>query len=77
MPRPPNSPYIKTHCTPAQKEAVKQAASNAGMNEGQFIRMFLVGACAEFGVVYPQNMIERGKYKRNPGHAPDDANEDS
>ena len=64
MPSPTNSPYHKANCTPAQKEAVKQAASNAGMEQGQFIRMAVDDACAAVGVEYPHDLIERGKYDR-------------
>ena len=64
MPRPPNSPLHKAHCTQAQKEAVKLAASNACMLEGQFIRMALIDGCAAVGVDYPDDLPKRGKYKR-------------
>jgi hypothetical protein len=57
-------PYHHAKCTPAQKEAVKQAASIAGMEQAQFIRMLCEGGCAAFGVVYPQNLPERGKHDR-------------
>ena len=70
MPRQPNSPSHKAHCTPAQKEAVKLAASNAGLLEGEFIRLALEGCCAAFGIDYPDDLPKRGTYTRTP--APED-----
>lgn len=71
MTRPPNRPYHKANCTPAQKEAVKQALNNALMmpeykikNEAQLIRLGIDMVCEAFGVKYPHDLIERGKYDR-------------
>jgi hypothetical protein len=54
------NPSHNAKCTPGQKEA-----SNAGMEQSQFIRMALGGACEAFGVEYPHDLPERGKYDRS------------
>jgi hypothetical protein len=53
---PTDKRQIKVYDTDEGYEAVKEAASNAGMSISEFIRHCFALGCAEYDVDYPDNM---------------------
>ncbi|KKK82312.1 hypothetical protein LCGC14_2804630, partial [marine sediment metagenome] len=66
MPTKRHKTRLEAYCTPEQLAASKNAARVNGLEHAEFIRQAIKVATQAAGIIYPDNLTRRGKYKR-PG----------